>query len=252
MIIVHDTAASKVPFEMLLAAPNLRPAVESGITRRLSVRDLAVERQFARPPKKGKLNVLLVANPTQDLPGAAKEAQAVQDILKSQSAYLELEEYWEKDATVENVRSALRRADILHYCGHAFFDEPVAAGSGLILAGHVEFTGEDLAKVEPLPRMAFVNACEAGRVRGAPPTHAVAFAELFLQSGMDAYLGTYWEVGDTAAALFAGIVYTRLAIGDTLEQATLAGRRALFDKNQPDWSNYLLYGGGNFRLVAQK
>ena len=67
MIIVHDTGASKVPFEMLLAASDLRPAIESGITRRLSVRELAVERQFARPPKKGKLKVLLIANPTEDL-----------------------------------------------------------------------------------------------------------------------------------------------------------------------------------------
>jgi CHAT domain-containing protein len=250
MIIVHDTAASRVPFEMLFAPPGLRPAIESGITRRLSVSGLAFERQFARPPKKGKLKVLLIANPTQDLAGAAKEAEAVKEILKVQSEHLDFEEYWEKDATVENVTAALQRADILHYCGHAFFDGPGPAESGLVLAGKVEFNGEQLAKIELLPRMAFVNACEAGRVRGAPPTNAVAFAELFLHSGMDAYLGTYWEVGDAAAALFAGTVYTKLAIGDTLEQATLAGRKALFAANEPDWANYLLYGGGNFRLVT--
>lgn len=252
MIIVHDSAASKVPFEMLLAPPGLRPAIESGITRRLSVRGLAVERQFARPPKKGKLKVLLIANPTQDLAGAAQEAKAVKDILKVRGAQLDLEEYWEKDATVENVTAALQRADILHYCGHAFFDGPGPAESGLILAGDVPFTGEDLAKIEPLPRMAFVNACEAGRVRGAPPTNAVAFAELFLHGGMDAYLGTYWEVSDAAAALFASTVYTQLAIGDTLEQACLAGRKTLLAAKESDWANYLLYGGGNFRLVTQE
>jgi CHAT domain-containing protein len=250
MIIVHDTAASKVPFEMLRAAFDVRPAIESGITRRLSVRELAVERQFARPPKKGKLKVLLIANPTEDLDGAAAEAEAVKEILKTQSAHLDFEEYWENDATVGNVSAALKRADILHYCGHAFFDGPGPTESGLILAGNVEFTGNELSKIEPLPRMAFVNACEAGRVRGAPPTNAVAFAELFLHSGMDAYLGTYWEVSDAAAALFAKTVYTQLALGDILEQAALAGRRALFAAKEPDWANYLLYGGGNFRLVT--
>ena len=84
-----------------------------------------------------------------------------------------------------------------------------------------------------------------------PPTNAVAFAELFLHSGMDAYLGTYWEVSDAAAALFAKTVYTQLALGDILEQAALAGRRALFAAKEPDWANYLLYGGGNFRLVTR-
>jgi CHAT domain-containing protein len=100
--------------------------------------------------------------------------------------------------------------------------------------------------------VAFVNACEAGRVRGEPSgSNAAAFAELFLRSGMDAYLGTYWEVGDAAAALFAGTVYTQLAMAATLEQATLAGRKALFQHNEPDWANYMLFGGGNFRLVRE-
>ena len=38
--------------------------------------------------------------------------------------------------------------------------------------------------------------------------------------------------------------------GETLEQAALAGRKALFIAREPDWANYLLYGGGNLRLVT--
>ena len=251
LVIVHDSAASKVPFEMLLASPNLRPALEGGMTRRLSIDGLPFERQFAKPPKKGKLKVLLIANPTKDLDGAAEEAVKVREILDLQKEHLEIVELWEDQATVKRVTEALAGADILHYCGHAFFDGPGAADSGLVLASRVEFTGADLRKVDPLPRMAFVNACEAGRVRGRAESEAAAFAELFLHSGMDAYLGTYWQVGDTAAAMFAGTVYTQLAMGHTLEQATLAGRKALFDAGEADWANYMLFGGGNFRLVTQ-
>jgi len=252
LVVVHDTLASRVPFEMLLAAPDLRPAVEGGITRRLSVAGLSFERQFAKPPKEGKLKALLIANPTKDLAGAAAEADAVKTILSHQTDRLELDELWEDDATAEKVTAALARADILHYCGHAFFDGSGASESGLILAGKVPFTGEHLRQIDPLPRVAFVNACEAGRVRGEPSgSNAAAFAELFLRSGMDAYLGTYWEVGDAAAALFAGTVYTQLAMAATLEQATLAGRKALFQHSEPDWANYMLFGGGNFRLVKE-
>ncbi|HKP04434.1 MAG TPA: CHAT domain-containing protein [Chthoniobacterales bacterium] len=250
MVVMHDTAASKVPFEMLLAPPDLRPALAGGITRRLSISGLAFERQFAQPPKKAKLKILLIANPTRDLPGAAREAEAVRKILLSQSDRLELEELWENEATEAKVADALARADILHYCGHAFFDGPGPAESGLVLAGPTPFTGEDLGSVARLPRIAFVNACEAGRVRGEPATNAAAFAELFLQSGMDAYLGTFWEVGDSAAERFAGTVYTKLAIGETLEQAALAGRNALFAAREPDWANYMLVGGANFRLIS--
>ena len=250
LVVQHDTPASKVPFEMLLAQPDLRPALEGGITRRLLIPGLAFERQFAKPPKKGKLKVLLIANPTGDLDGAADEALAVKKILSLRKE-MELEDLWEREATVENVSAALARADILHYCGHAFFNGPGPSESGLLLAGNVLFTGADLRKISPLPRMAFVNACEAGRVRGEPESEAAAFAELFLQSGLDAYLGTYWKVGDAAAALFADTVYTHLAMGMTLERATLAGRKALFEAEEPDWANYMLFGGGSFRLVTQ-
>ena len=95
-----------------------------------------------------------------------------------------------------------------------------------------------------------MNACEAGRVRGSTTTEAAAFAELFLRSGVEAYLGTYWEVGDTAAASFATGVYTRLAEGQTLESAVTKSRAELLKANEPDWANYILYGDGRFKLVV--
>ncbi len=261
LTIVHDTAASRVPFEMLLAQSGeagLRPALRGGITRRLSIPGLDFERQFAKPPKKGKLKILLVANPNKgdpqwELPEAEEEAEEVKSILNCHKDKIELIELRGPAATVKQVTAALAGADILHYCGHAFFDGPEDYQSGLILAKKLRLTGVALTKVNPLPRMAFVNACQAGRVRGErqPESKAAAFAELFLRSGIDAYLGTFWEVGDLAARLFAGTVYTELAKGMTLEQAVLAGRKALFEKDEPDWANYMLFGGGNFRLVAK-
>ena len=98
--------------------------------------------------------------------------------------------------------------------------------------------------------MAFVNACEAGRVRGTVPKEAAAFAELFLRSGVDAYVGTFWRVRDDAAAIFAAGVYQALAAGKTLDAAVLDARKTLHEKNCPDWANYILFGGGGFRLVA--
>jgi hypothetical protein len=57
-------------------------------------------------------------------------------------------------------------------------------------------------------------------------------------------------VGDNAASLIAREVYFALAAGKTLESAVLVARQALIKANEPDWANYILFGGGNFRLVT--
>ena len=74
-----------------------------------------------------------------------------------------------------------------------------------------------------LPRVAFVNACEAGRVRGYTTT---------------------------AAASFATGVYTRLAEERTLESAVTKSCAELLQNNEPDWANDILYGDGCFKLVV--
>jgi CHAT domain-containing protein len=138
---------------------------------------------------------------------------------------------------------------VLHYCGHAFFTGTGLNASGLVLPDK-HFTAEDLEAIPTLPRVAFVNACKAGRVRGDVDNKAAAFAELFLSSGVEAYIGTFWAVLDTAATKFATDVYSRLTAGLSLADAVLQSRKALLDAGVPDWANYILYGDGAFRLVA--
>jgi hypothetical protein len=251
VVVVHDVPSSRLPFEMLTTvAPAARPAVHAGISRRLAVKGVPVERLFSKPPKAGTLHVLLIVDPTEDLEGTVAEANAVRTILEQHKNRVELKVLTGNEAMKQAVLQALSSADILHYCGHAFFDGPGADQSGLILAGQDLLTLEDLEGMDTLPSVAFVNACESGRVRGPVTTEAAAFAELFLRSGVEAYVGTYWRVGDSAAANFATGVYTRLAEGQTLEAAVTQAREALLNAHVPDWANYILYGDGHFRLVV--
>ncbi|MFG0263491.1 MAG: CHAT domain-containing protein [Novipirellula sp. JB048] len=250
MAVIHDVPSSKIPFELLAASnPAIRPAIDAGIYRRLAIANLPVDRLFARPPKQGKLNVLLIINPSGDLPGAMKEGEQVKQVLQQHSNRVNLVTLIEDEATVEVVQGELARADVLHYCGHAYFDGPGPQQSGLLLAGHKRFTAADLSRVASLPRVAFVNACEAGRVRGQVETNAAAFAELFLRSGVEAYIGTFWEVSDSAATSFAAGVYIRLASGERLDAAVQESRKELYEAHEADWANYILYGDGRFQLV---
>ena len=251
-VIVHDVAASRLPFEMLASAISGPVAVRHGMNRRLAVSGVPVEHILGRPPRAGRFRVLLIVDPTQDLAGAAAEGKAVLDVLQQFPQQIEVTVLKGRDATKAVVAKALPQADMLHYCGHAFFDGPGETDSGLMLHGHDPLTLRDLQRIE-MPRIAFVNACEAGRVRGTVVTGAASFAEFFLRSGVEAYLGTFWLVGDRAATEFSRTVYGNLAAGRSLDEAVTAGRKLLFtaDQPEPDWANYILYGDGRFRLIQR-
>jgi CHAT domain-containing protein len=105
-----------------------------------------------------------------------------------------------------------------------------------------------------MPRIAFFNACEAARVRGggACVAASTAFAEFFLRSGIEAYLGTYWRVSDAGAARFATHVYSALAAGETLDDAVKTAKTDLHESGNNEWANYILYGNGAFQLLHRR
>lgn len=253
-VVVHDVESSGVPYEMLAAetesGETVEPAVAGGMVRRLQVRGVSAERGLPQAPRAGKLHLLLVVNPTGDLTGAEREARQVCAQLTDMPVKVTRLEG--KEATVDAVAEALadETLDILHYCGHGFFRGSGRGESGLNCADG-ELTLKTLMKTKHVPRVAFVNACQIGRVRAAAAqTHdAQAFAEFFLRAGVDAYIGTFWRVTDNGAAAFASEVYKKLAAGKTLAKAVLEGRRKLAKVKNSDWANYLLYGDGRFRLV---
>lgn len=257
VMLIHDVIASQLPFE-ILGAPaaggteEIRPVLEGGVSRRLAVSGLSTQQLFAKPPHTGRLKVLVVIDPLGDLPNAAKEGEKVVSIL-SKLPDIELKVLPGKDATKAAFLSAIAGADILHYCGHAFYDGPGPEESGLNLPGDPLFF-TDLMLAPTSLRFAFVNACESLRVRApkdpdAAGWEAATFAEYLLRTGIEAFLGTYWRVGDAAAADFSTNVYTCLAQGDTLATAVKKSRLSLIGINSHEWANYVLYGEGQFRIV---
>jgi hypothetical protein len=246
VVIRHELISAPIPFEILIAPNKGAVGLNGGITRVLALPEIDPKLLSARPPKSGKIALLLVIDPTGDLEWARKEGQLVYDSVRDGEG-IELKVIKNSDATKEAVREALKFADIFHYCGHAGFDG--AFESGIDLADG-RLTAKDLKGMEAVPRLAFVNGCEAGRVRGSKQEEEAsqAFAELLLRMGIEAYLGTFWKVGDAGAATFAGIVYKILAQGETIGNAVLQGRRALYAAGNPDWVNYVLYGNSEFRI----
>jgi CHAT domain-containing protein len=264
LVVLHDREASRVPWEVLRVG-DVHPALGGGLSRRYASEDLSVARWREDRAIDGPLRVLLIVDPTGDLPGAAAEGAALQALLRDRSTLLDVLQG--RAATRARVLAALGAGtyDVLHFAGHAFFDAATPGQGGLVCAGKEVLRGADLANLGALPSLIFCNACEAARVRkrqgrqsrsrtpaGLPGARRsmTGIAEAFLSGGVANFLGTHWPVGDEAAAAFSRALYETLLRGDTLGAAVLAARRRVAAIPSIDWADYVHYGNAEFRLVT--
>jgi CHAT domain-containing protein len=261
LVIVHDAATSRFPWETIAFGDGRSPwfpAIDPGLSHRYAAENLSVAKWLEERVQDNVLSVLLIANPTEDLDGAEEEGKRVRALLRKQPGCL-LKELWRGEATRQAVLSAFRSGeyDVIHYAGHAEFDEQTPSRSGIVCANDVRLTGADLSSISRLPTLVFFNACESGRVRGKPvkgktrEQHAkdsVGLAEAFMRGGVANFLGTYWPVGDEAASVFATSFYADIVAGKSVGEALRRGRVAVRDKKSRDWANYIFYGTADFVL----
>ncbi len=252
LVVLHDAEASKIPWETLefdgtRPAQPLRPALAPGMSRRFLASTSVCSRWSSATAQQDKVRILLISNPTEDLPGAAAEAEAIVKALAAHSRF-------QLDNTLRG-REAKRTAilaklstgayDIVHYSGHAYFDENHRDACGLLCAGSEVLTGKDIASIAKLPFLMMLNACQSVRTRATPkPTLKASaprtIAETMLCSGIANFIGTYWPVSDEGATTFAGSFYAALIENKNLGDAMLDAREAI--KNTNDWANYVLFG----------
>ena len=267
LAVVHDAASSRIPWETLRLGDKF-PALGAGLSHRYEAEDLSIAKWLEERQRDAMLDVLLVVNPTRDLPGAEAEGARVKRVLDKLGPAVRIRELKGDQARKNEIKQCLASGafDVLHYAGHAFFDSADPSKSGILCSGREVLSGSDLASLGGLPSLVFFNACESGRVRrgsiGAeintklPTDHRVqrgtSFAEAFLRGGIANYLGTYWPVGDAAALLFAEHFYQRLLAGENLGDALMAGRKAVEMDGSSDWADYILYGDPAFVLKIRK
>ena len=260
IVLVHDAAASRIPWETLTIG-GWTPGVNGGLSRRYLADDLPIATWLEQRRAEPTLKLLLIVDPTENLPGAATEGDRLKKLAGTIDG-LELTELRGDRATKPAVIAALRsgKFDIVHYAGHAYFDEKDRGRAGLLLAGESVLSGSDLAGLSNLPFLVFFNACQAGRVRGAKvrgpgepsPTafaaRSYSVAEAMMRGGISNYLSTYWPVRDDAAETFATTFYQGLLGGSPIGAALLEARKAVQEIGAQDWADYILYGSYDFIL----
>lgn len=210
----------------------------------------------ASPAHFPKISVLLVSVPTPQrkegvysyLPQAEAEAKAIAKTLTAYPALVRVDPLCGPNATFNAVVQKLKSGQfqIVHFCGHAKFDDDDPRASSLVLHDRDMTTGVIATYFTPKPPvLCFVNGCETARTaQGKDRLNVYGLAQTFLQTG--AYLlGTRWKVSDTAAATFAAAFYEALiakhvSLGEAVRKARIECRKAAPDDFA--WASYILYG----------
>jgi hypothetical protein len=246
LVVLGDDRASGLPWELLMDDRDEAPPQIRSVVRRIALR--GSYRAPADQVEHARLRVLVVADPLRDLPNAVPEASAVARSLGGRADVV-VECLFHEQATVAAVTARLERGnyDILHYAGHAKFDDIEPDRGGLALA---DGTLSAAALPPVSPQFVFLSACESGRLRDIAPALSPSpargsgrsLAEAFLRAGVRAFVGTFYAVDDSSAREFASIVHGQIASGRALGDAIHAARCALYDGRKPDWGNFVLYG----------
>lgn len=273
LTIIHDPLASRVPWEslpLLTSQPDTGalPCLQSGVSRRYRSNSAASLAKFLEERQQTSvLSVLLVIDPTSDLPGAEDEGTRIISLL-SQTNEATFDVLWQDAATRESILEMMQtgKYDVVHYAGHAAFDAENRERSGLLCAGLTPsgrksiLTGRDLAGLNRLPSLIFFNACETGRIRQRSGVdeadageHQSGVAEALLNGGLAQFVGTYWPVGDAPAKIFAERFYPALIEGETVREAVRLGRAGILEvTTSRDLANYMHYGAPMFRVKVRR
>jgi hypothetical protein len=262
--VVHDLEAARLPWECL-EVDGWIPALAGGMSRRYVANNLAVGRWSEHREHDRELSLLLIVDPTSDLPGAVVESDGIRKLVAADPRVRVttlVKGAATRDAVLDHFRS--ERFDAIHYAGHAYFDAKVVGESGIRCADG-PLRALDLLNLRSLPPLLFFNACESGRMRklrsGSQPSRAAArktleqtvgFAESFMRYGVMNYVGTYWPVGDESAAAFARAFYSGLLDGESIGAALIGGRAAVQKTESVDWADYIHYGDPRFTLKKQR
>jgi hypothetical protein len=281
LVVAVDANTARIHWEMISLAPashaegfhpDLFLGTGCGLTRQLRT-------GFAPLPEppilSGRaLRVLVVADPAGDAPlaGAQEEGEAVAAIFEQfgQSSNVEVVRLLGPgEATRVAVLDQLinHRFDVLHYCGHCFFNPEDPPRSGWLFKRNPQhvLTAHELSRIDRVPRFVFSNACESGitpdRASARSALLAPSFAEAFFARGVSNFVATAWPVDDAAALAFALRFYRGLlglqesnGLPESAHEAMAAGRKKIATEfgggGLRTWGAYQHYGDPNFRMVA--
>jgi hypothetical protein len=215
-------------------------------------RRIVSDQSFIAPGRQartaGEIKVLIVADPTSDLPAARDEGRRVASLLRDK-CQLNVDEFITTGMTKRDFLLSVRDYDIVHFAGHASHDASNPDESCLLLADG-EIQAFEIARfiASRSPAVVFLNACWSAEELRDPNSYSPMMRGLgrtFLYAGVTAFIGYLVPVPDESATEFAISFYESLAkgqtIGESIRQARISCRSSK-DHQDLTWSSAVLYG----------
>jgi len=213
---------------------------------------------FEKVAPRDSINMLIVADPCEDLDWARLEGEMLFENLSTQfnDRQVSVELIGGKSVTKLSLLNALENKDIIHYCGHLHYSEN-SEENGWLLFNNKILRAREIKKSGAQPSLFFSNSCISGRSSNEDVTNDwyANFASSFLKSGKTSYIGTNWEIKDNKPTIeFTVHFYRNLLEGQSLGQALSSARHFVYENyslNDLTWSSYLLMGNPQTVIFAE-
>lgn len=216
-------------------------------------------RVLARP-----LRMLIIADPSGNLDDAYQEGIQIQEHLAQYGDFI-YTALRSQDITPEFIKEKIKYFDLVHFAGHADYDQenPERGGwsltRGTLTAQDVIHMAGSSTQPCPMPSLIFSNACQSARteewvLKEHFQDEIFGLAHAFLMSGVKHYVGTFWEILDKPGSQFALEFYKHLLSGLTAGEAMRQARLSLIRRYGEEtvvWASYLLYGDPTFNYLDQ-
>ncbi len=253
VVFILDDVTANYPWELMIATDQPL-CVCMGMIRQLETADYV-----ERVRDTTSTSVYVVGDPLTpsnypELHGARKEADLVASLLK------------EYQYTVNHSSQRLSALEVLnqlfaqpyriiHIAGHGYYSEAdietSGAKAGVVLDNGLFLTAAEIAMLDPIPELVFLNCCHLGQIGGTAYNKlAASISRELIRKGVRAVVAAGWPVRDDAALCFAQTFYKQLLEDQPFGQALQKARQqtwTMFPESNT-WGAYQAYGDPEFRL----
>lgn len=249
-----DETCVHIPWELVYDGTDfLCRRFATGRIVRTTQEALAVERP--RPDRKASL--IVVSNPTGDLPAASEEGAELLDKLASEPRIQV--EWFNGGLTKNDLAKLLGEFDALHYSGHGEDND----GPAWVLSDG-PFQAEMLHTLtrqgRAAPRLVFNNACqgmEKGPWGSDSQNSCFSWPHALLQAGCRHYIGAHGDLmdgyGRSTAISFYRYLLDGMEIGEALRRVRIeASNPSSNGKANLSWAHYVLYGDPEDHFFGEK
>ena len=252
VVFVLDDVTANYPWELMIDTDQPL-CVRMGMIRQLETVDYE-----ERVRDTTSTNVYVVGDPLTpsnypELPGARKEADLVASLLKS---HYTVNHSSQRLGALEVLNQLFAQPyRIIHIAGHGYYNEAdtetAGAKAGVVLDDGLFLTAAEIATMDPIPELVFLNCCYLGQIGGtAYNKMAASISRELIRKGVRAVVAAGWPVRDDAALCFAQALYTELLADQPFGRALKEARQktwALFPESNT-WGAYQAYGDPDFCL----